>query len=871
MGIRAKTFLTIAVAAICLAAALYAISASFLLDGYRRLEERDMADEAERVEASIWNLLDGMAANARDWAFWDDTYAFMQEPGNAYIESNLTPDALENLDLDFIFFIDDSGNLVYGTGLDAGSGGTVAVPPDPADTPSFLRPLLVKGDDHPGEKGIVMLPQGPMLAASQPVLTSSRRGPYRGTLVMMRALDDELIEDMSRINKLSITVRPVEEKDQPSDFREASAGLAGGRAVYVHAMNGDRVAGYTLIKDISAQPALIIRVDKERYIYGQGLSSVHLFAWTLSAAILVFAGLMVFLLEHLVISRLARLDASIEENVRSGDLGRRLPVRGKDEISRLAQTINEMLDKLERSQEDLKDSEERYRGLVERAPDTIYTISLPEGTITSLNPAFEALTGQPREDWIGRRTFAPLIHPDDIEKARYSFRETRKGKTPPPYEVRVLQKGGDYMTGEVISSPLMQGGRVVGEFGIVRNVTRRVLTQDKLVKLNQCFISLGARPLENIQKIIEAGLDILGAEMAEYYRSREGGHPVTALRQGREPAGDNGFESPHISYEVVVENGEKRLTVQEVAGTDRGKTRPGEEHAGGVSLPISLSYPVSREGRTIGRLRFLFEAREEFDQEDIEIAGMLARALSVEEERYKQEEDLRDFVDIASHELRHPITVMKGYALTLRDRKELIDEGTRDVILDIINHGADRLNELVTGLLDISHIERGKFKIKREKLPLEPLISQAMVEMRARGFSNDFSSRIGADIVGCNLDGEKFTQLMVILLDNAVKYSPAYSPIEVEAELTEEGIVVSVLDRGIGVPEEDRENIFERFYQVEEVEHHSTPGMGMGLYIARKIVEAHGGRIWCEPRPGGGSIFRFKIPCGEKDQEGGEP
>ena len=111
-------------------------------------------------------------------------------------------------------------------------------------------------------------------------------------------------------------------------------------------------------------------------------------------------------------------------------------------------------------------------------------------------------------------------------------------------------------------------------------------------------------------------------------------------------------------------------------------------------------------------------------------------------------------------------------------------------------------------------------------------------------------------------DPEHIGQVLVILTENASRFAPEGSMVEVELDSRKEGeAMVSVMDRGPGVPEGDREKIFERFYQVDDDAHHSLGGIGLGLYIAREIVESHGGRIWHEPREGGGSIFRFTLPC----------
>ena len=107
---------------------------------------------------------------------------------------------------------------------------------------------------------------------------------------------------------------------------------------------------------------------------------------------------------------------------------------------------------------------------------------------------------------------------------------------------------------------------------------------------------------------------------------------------------------------------------------------------------------------------------------------------------------------------------------------------------------------------------------------------------------------------------DRCIQLLIILLENAANFSPTSHPIEIEAAMRDGELLLSVQDMGPGVPEEASSRIFDRFVQLEDLRHHSKPGLGLGLYIAREIAQAHGGRIWYEPRAGGGSIFHFSIP-----------
>lgn len=512
-----------------------------------------------------------------------------------------------------------------------------------------------------------------------------------------------------------------------------------------------------------------------------------------------------------------------------------------------------------RLEEELAESEERFRSLIEKAHDVILVIDA-EGRVTFASPSLERVLGFKPEEGIGGSVLDYVAREDRAE-AMEALRATLENQDVVlSRQFGVFHRDGSRREVEVTASNCLYHPSVRGIIINMRDVTDRVAAHRKLERVNHLFLSLGTDLFDNMEKIVHCCRDVLDVPFAAYCRLD--GRRLSILSTA---PGEEGFTvvdeaGISIAGEMVRRDLRGPWIIEDITS----ETHLGRDHlVASHGFRSFLACPVAGKAGAIGTLCVFDHQPRSFTHEDTELVGTLARALSVEEERLSYELGLKDFVDVASHELRHPITLMKGYAATLARFGDKLEEKERREYLGIIDEGADRLDMLIKELLDVSRIERGRFSVRRSPHRLEPIIERAVREMEEKGRGRRFETRLPLSSKPHSVDAEKILRVLVILLDNAVAHSPATFPVEVSLEEVGdmgEVAMISVLDRGVGVPEKDRELIFERFYQVEDALHHTTGGMGLGLYIAREIVEAHGGRIWCEPREGGGSAFRFTVP-----------
>jgi len=222
-----------------------------------------------------------------------------------------------------------------------------------------------------------------------------------------------------------------------------------------------------------------------------------------------------------------------------------------------------------------------------------------------------------------------------------------------------------------------------------------------------------------------------------------------------------------------------------------------------------------------------------------------------------------------SHDLRTPLTAIKASASSLLQEDIEWNEEERRSFAQAIEQEADRLNRLVGNLLDMSRIEEGALRPEKEEYSLTALIHDVLDRLAPLLRGRDVRTSLPPDdLLLVELDYLEIDQVLTNLIENAVRYTPPESPIEISARSAGEQVEISVADRGPGIPPSDLTRVFDKFYRVlsrPSLARYSI-GSGLGLAVCKGLVEAHGGRIWAELRPGGGLIIFVTLPCGNRER-----
>jgi two-component system sensor histidine kinase KdpD len=214
-----------------------------------------------------------------------------------------------------------------------------------------------------------------------------------------------------------------------------------------------------------------------------------------------------------------------------------------------------------------------------------------------------------------------------------------------------------------------------------------------------------------------------------------------------------------------------------------------------------------------------------------------------------------------SHDLRTPLVSIIGALSSLQEAKFKLDEDAVRKLVQVAREEAERLNRLITNLLDESRLEAGAIKVNRQPSEVQDLVGAALEQLGSQLSSHQVKIDLPVDLPFVSVDFGLIVQALINILDNAIKYSAAGSNIEIKGYRVDKAIKIEIADRGIGIPPQDLDNVFDKFYRVRRPE--KVTGTGLGLSIAKGIIEAHGGQIAAENRPEGGTIIQLSLPLDE--------
>jgi PAS domain S-box-containing protein len=484
------------------------------------------------------------------------------------------------------------------------------------------------------------------------------------------------------------------------------------------------------------------------------------------------------------------------------------------------------------------------QALLESAPDALVIVD-GQGTIVLVNSQAERLFGYGREELVGQKI--ELLVPQDLRGVHVSHRDRFMAdpKARPmgaALDLRARRKDGSEIPVEISLSPL---GTTKGRFvsAAIRDVTGRR-------KAEQKFRALLEGAPDAMVIVDAAGTIVLTNAQAErlfgYTRTELVGSSVERLV----PDAVRGVHAGHRQRFMA----DPKARPMGAALDLRARRKDGSE----IPVEISLS-PLDTDGERL----VMAAVRDVTDRRRMEKERQEGRDRQRELEHLRQVDQFKTtFLNTAAHELRTPLLPVKSQFYLLKRR--LLEQGDPETLagLTILDRNITRLSSLVEDLLDAARYQAGHVTLQPQEADLRAVVEEAVGSFRQAAKDRSLDLHLAPGGSGrLRFDARRITQVLYNLLGNAVKFTPDGGRIEVECRIGPAEATVRVTDSGFGLSPDDIAKLFQPFAQLRESVVPGQRGSGLGLYISRGFIEAHGGRIWAEsPGPGQGSTFSFTLP-----------
>ena len=841
MSIKDKSVIIIGSAFILLITILAVTARVIILPRFEELEKQELQHRISHVINTLNDAIDHLSRTTADWAAWDDTYAFIQNKNISYQETNLVEGTFRELRLNFMVFADRKGRIVHAQGFDHVKSAKI-------DAPAGLFELLSRNNrltGHPDTKsrikGVIGIPEGIVMICSNPITTSDETGPIRGSLIMGRFLSLEEIEHLRSVSKVDLHIRPYDNFRRTSSIPIERA--LRGEIIHVTGTEGAIVSGYSVMRDIEGEPALVIRTDMERRIFHQGESSLRYYIVSLIVFGILIVFIMIVLLRKAVFSGLEQLFGSIRDIKSGRDFTKRISITGDNDLVRLADMINDLLDTIECSRESLLKEKEQFRRLVEEAPMGISHVDKRD-RYTYLNPKFIEMFGYNLEDIPNRTAWYKKAYPDP--RVRSSVIRSAK---PNPYEIEkgvsykrifdVCCSNGSYKTILFRRARMKSGDRLI----IYEDITEQMRVKEALEQSEERFKELTEHLPETVFET-------------------DGDGKLTFLnRTGFETFGftEDDFNKEITFYDMM--GPECRETAREsVESVMRGR-RSGQMEClaakkdGGAFSAITHFKSIRKDGKAAGIRGFLIDVTE-------------TKRLEAQIQRAQRMESIGTLAGGITHDFNNLLMGIQGnISLMLLDVEPGHPHYERmKNIEQFVRNGADLTKQI------LGFARGGKYETKPTDLNL--LIEKTTVMFGRTRKEVRIHLKFQHDIRPVEVDRTQIEQVLLNLLVNSWQAMKRGGDIfvgtenvvldrqYVEPHGVEAGryVRISVTDTGEGIDKKDLNRIFDPFFTTKEF----GRGSGLGLASAYGIIKNHAGIINAYSEKGSGATFNVYLPASEK-------
>ncbi|MET0462835.1 MAG: ATP-binding protein [Chitinophagaceae bacterium] len=513
------------------------------------------------------------------------------------------------------------------------------------------------------------------------------------------------------------------------------------------------------------------------------------------------------------------------------------------------------------------DQQHIFAALIENSEDAIISKDLTS-RITTWNPAAERMFGYTAEEMIGQYIHR-LIPADRQHEEDTIIAKLKRGERVEHFQTMRLTKHGKQLQLSLTISPIRDPhGKIIGASKIARDISIQRLNEERLRVVNDLAMRINAKLDVDaiLQVVTDASTKVSGAAFGAFFYNKIDEQGQSYMLYALSGAPRDAFDKFGMPRNTAVFNptfaGLGVIRSADIRKDPRyGHNTPYHGMPEGHLPVVSyLAVPVkSQDGVVIGGLFFGHPDPDKFSPEHENLAVAIASqaAIALENAKLLQEVNLLssrkdEFIGFASHELKTPLTTIKGYLQLAKDNTVTIDK-----IYPKLEKQVDRLETIINDLLDISRIHAGKLDLKFEHISLSKLITDCvtLIEPGSRTMNVQLPKEDGLIYV----DAQKLSLVIVNLLSNAVKYSSDNTTITLSVLILGDEVQISVKDNGVGIPAPELSQIFDPYYRVSSKQHRAK-GAGLGLFIAKEIVSAHRGRIWAESEFGHGSTFNVVIP-----------